>query len=499
MKYSVLFAAVIGLLLTACSNEEWDRHYNNTDVVLSDKSLADCIKDQAELSTFYHMIEIAGYEELLNSPQSLTVWAPTNSALASLNPATMDSTTVRELVENHISRFSYITTGLQREKIFLLSNKALWFAQNGSDFQFGTGTLVDKNQVARNGILHTINQYQPYNPNLWELLNRMDGIDSLQAYINSLIVTDEFDNTVNYLLENYASLDDEDSTYTVVIPDDAAWTKAFQSSLSYHTLYYKDGENVSLKKTGPNLSPQYAKAALINHLFFSKVSDPYAFDSIMSTNKAWFNVANLFQGANKYTASNGVLYKTDSLRMAPHESWQRPIVVEAEEPRFGRNNINNNLYFRSSEGTGYETSGDKYIVMEPTVTGGVSKVSVIFPIPNVLSATYDIYCVFVPERIANSVDPKPNKIDVGITFRKATGIYQPTTFTPVVKGIVTSADSITKVRLGRATFPWATPYDGTTNSVEVKLRIDNAVSSSQTTTMSRTMRIDCVIFEPVVN
>jgi hypothetical protein len=254
-----------------------------------------------------------------------------------------------------------------------------------------------------------------------------------------------------------------------------------------------------LNIVGPNLSPNFAKAALINHLFFSKVDNPYEHDSIMSTNKAWFNVNNLFQDATKHTASNGVLYLTDTLRMAPWESWQRTIVVEAENPAFGRQNLNNDLYFRTSEGTGYDVSGGKYIVLNPTVTSALSKVSVVFPIPNVLSATYDMYCVFVPERISNAVDPKPNKIDVGITYRKENGIYYPTTYTNLIKGIVTSADSLTKVHLGRVSFPWATPYDKTTNSVEVKLRIDNAVSTTQTTTMSRTMRIDCVIFEPVVN
>lgn len=489
MKYSVLVAATLGLLLAACSNEEWDRHYNNTDVVLVDKGLADCIKEEADLSTFYRMMEIAGYDVLLNSDQTFTVWAPTNTALASLNVSTMDTTKVRELVENHISRFSYPTAGLQNEKIFLLSNKVLWFTQAGSDFQFGTSTLVEKNTRAKNGILHTINLLQPYAPNVWEFINRLQGIDSLQAYFNSLIVTDEFGNSVNKLLKNYASLDDEDSTYTVLLPTNQAWTKSLETIKSYYTIHQdKTNENV-----------KYAKKALINHLFFSKVSDPYQFDSIRSTNKVWFNVTNLFQGSTKYTASNGAMYTTDSLRMAPQESWQRTIVVEAEDPAFGRQNINNNLYFRSSVGTGYDISGGKYIVMNPTVSGGVSKVSVIFPIPNVLSATYDMYCVFVPERIANTVDPKPNKIDVGITYRKANGIYQPTTFPSVVKGIVTSADSLTKVLLGRVTFPWATPYDGNSNSVEVKLRIDNAVTSTQTTTMSRTMRIDCVIFEPVVN
>jgi activator of 2-hydroxyglutaryl-CoA dehydratase len=33
-----------------------------------------------------------------------------------------------------------------------------------------------------------------------ELLTRMEVIDSLHAYINTLIVTDDFDNTINYLL-----------------------------------------------------------------------------------------------------------------------------------------------------------------------------------------------------------------------------------------------------------------------------------------------------------
>jgi len=50
--------------------------------------------------------------------------------------------------------------------------------------------------------------------------------------------------------------------------------------------------------------------------------------------------------------------------------------------------------------------------------------------------------------------------------------------------------------LGRVTFPWCSLAEGA-NSLEVIVRAENAVLKKDVATKSRTMRIDCVIFDPV--
>lgn len=484
--YRHVFAAVaLGLILAACTSDEWDKHYNTSNVVLADKTLSECIKSQPELSKFYQLMERCGYDVVLNGSLTYTVWAPNNDALSAFDPATMDTLNARKIVENHISLFSYPTSGLTTEKIHLLSNKLTTFHLEGSSYLFGENRLVEKNTPAKNGILHTLSGYEPYNSNLWEYMDLLTDIDSVKNYFLSQIVTDDFGETTNYLYQ-YAKLDNEDSTYTVLIPSNKAWRDALERIQPYFKFY----DNTA----GYQLL--YSKAYIIHNLFFSRVKDPYLYDSIVSTVADTFGVNNLFMGATKYQASNGALFKTDTLRVAANESWQKRIVVEAEWANYGRTSTNANLFFRNALGSGFEASGDKYITLDPTSVNDISKVRVMFPIPNVLSATYDIYCVMMPERIANAVSPKPNVVNFSITYRKANGIYQPTSFTTLKNNVVTSADTVTNVYLGRVTFPWCSLAEGA-NSLEVIVRAENAVLKKDVATKSRTMRIDCVIFDPV--
>jgi len=76
IKFSLLIAITIGLFITACSNDEWDKHYNNTDVVLSNQSLSEIINNETDLTIFHRLMEISGYDKLLSSSQTFTVWAP---------------------------------------------------------------------------------------------------------------------------------------------------------------------------------------------------------------------------------------------------------------------------------------------------------------------------------------------------------------------------------------------------------------------------------------
>jgi len=182
--------------------------------------------------------------------------------------------------------------------------------------------------------------------------------------------------------------------------------------------------------------------------------------------------------------------------MDARESWHQEIRIEAENTDYGREKINCNIYFRNSEGTGFDASGGRYITMDPTVSNDVSDISAIFPLPNTLSAKYNLYVVFMPERIVNSTNPKPNKASFLIVYRKSNGTVA-TSYSKLASSITTSADTITKVFVSQITFPYCNMYDGTTESINVKLRVNNAAKRAETTTFSRTMRIDCIILEPV--
>jgi hypothetical protein len=205
----------------------------------------------------------------------------------------------------------------------------------------------------------------------------------------------------------------------------------------------------------------------------------------------------LFEGANQQEVSHGLFFLTDSLRHKATESWHREILVEAENTEWGRTNLNANVYFRTSVGSGFSASSGKYITVEPTVLNDISEVSVTFPIPNTLSASYLIYCVFMPEIIADTSSHKPNIVTFSIDYVDSNG-KQLTNQTPNSwKNIVTKANDTTMVNLGKFTFPYSNIFKDDNSSIKVKIKARNAVKKSQTTQYTRTMRIDCLILKPV--
>lgn len=124
----------------------------------------------------------------------------------------------------------------------------------------------------------------------------------------------------------------------------------------------------------------------------------------------------LFQGAVSHDASNGVIYVTDSLRIPATSSWHIPFQIEAEDNYYGRTSLNAKLYNRTSAGTSVSASGGRYLEVEATGTTILSKTYVDFPIPDVLSAKYDIYCLFVPESVVNRINPKPNVVNLYMSY-----------------------------------------------------------------------------------
>ncbi|HPT44011.1 MAG TPA: fasciclin domain-containing protein, partial [Paludibacteraceae bacterium] len=191
---TLLVALVMAFTITSCT-EEWDSHYDTLSAGKSELNLYDYIKSQPDLSTFANMLQITGYDSILSKPQTFTVWAPSNEALNGLN--TSDPAQALEIVKNHITRFSYTTSGISRSIMLMLNSKLITFEKQGDGYYFNDLRIVKPDLAASNGILHVINQYAPYRKNLWEFINSASGLDSLRTYVNSL-TRREFDVDASY-------------------------------------------------------------------------------------------------------------------------------------------------------------------------------------------------------------------------------------------------------------------------------------------------------------
>ncbi|MEI7502243.1 MAG: fasciclin domain-containing protein [Paludibacter sp.] len=534
---SFIFSIVLLFLVSLYScTDNWETHYSPVSGEKSDLNLYQYIKAQDSLSIFSKMLSIAGYDSILSKSQTYTVWAPVNSALESIN--LKDTSLVVEIVKNHIARFSYTTSGLTAKPIFMLANKIVPFAGNGSTYTFGGKRIVKSNIATVNGIIHYIENYVPYLSNIWEYIGKTAGLDSLKRYLYSNskfefdlaasgndIGTDAhgqllYDSVfvfTNKIMNRLGAFNTEDSLYTAILPNNTAWDEAYSRIKPYYNTLLADG--------GPAKQRQYTQWSIFQDLIFRKqVPNPSAFDSLVSTNGNVFQKPSyLFNGIVPTPVSNGIAYITDKLTHNATDSWHKEIRVEAESVSFTElgSKANFDPLPRTSFGTGFSLSGDKYIYCQNLTTTDFSIAFVKFPIPNTLSAKYNIYCVFVPTNIVNATDTLTSKVKFYLSYMDVTKDVNGFD-TRIGKQIVdapidannkvlavgktaaiftTNSNKKTEIFVTQFEFKYSNllDYENLLTSVAtVKLRVENATKKAETTKSTKDMRIDCIILKPVL-
>ena len=221
-------------------------------------SLWENISGNPELSQFSELLKKGGYDEVLNSPRFYTVWAPKNGTISdysSLMAMSKDSL-VDRFIKNHIANYNYNISETGERRVYTLNDKSM-ILDNGTY----AGLTIDpkfKNVPSVNGILHVIDGYAEYHPNLYEYIFEA-GVDSLSKYfkhfqydyfdaaksvigpIDSLGRQTYSDSVIvkrNRLTYNggliNAELANEDSTYTLLIPTDEAYKNAYETVKKYY-------------------------------------------------------------------------------------------------------------------------------------------------------------------------------------------------------------------------------------------------------------------------
>jgi len=498
----------IVLLIFGCQNI-WDEHYDGPVRDLPDYNLYEFIGSNPDLSIFSQMLQKTGYDSILSVSQTFTVWAPVNSALSDID--LNDEENISEIVRNHITRGNYSTSAIQSSQVKMINGKNILFERASTGFTFGKAPIKEANIITGNGQVHILDGYVPYTNNILEFINRTEGLDSLDAYLESqnLLIFDPYNSTeigfdsagnvvydsvfnmINLVLYELGSLGTEDSFYTALLPDNTAWEEAFQRAEPYFNIPDIYG-GLTRKRTATQW------AVVQDMVFREQVYDPAEFDSLVSTNgNVFYSPVDIFAGAQMNELSNGIGYVTGQMPFADTSSWYKPIEIEAETES-GRENANSNIYVRTGFGSGLDISGDEYIAVSPTGTSNIAQPYVRFSIPNTLSATYNLYCIFVPAYIVDPENMRPNKARFQLTYLSTTtGRTRRETFIP--ENNVTDTLGLTKMFIGQFNFEFANLIDRDYNEIPVKLQVTNEVTIEEENAglYSRTMRIDKIVFEPV--
>ena len=259
------------LAVSACT----DDHFDIKNTMGSDKTLWETIESNPNLSDFAGILKrtkVLSNEndhkatitaaELLNQPQSFTMWAPVNGSFnakawndtldAAAKYAALGTAEGRtkaldisyyvwsQLVGNHIARFNHEGyTGKQEIKMMNEKN-AIY-----SGDKFDNVPVQGSTEVASNGSLHLLNGVAPFAYNIFDYLGYYPQFSSVNNLIASRTEIDTLWNsstpgalnekgqmvyvdTVVYRRNEIlgvarASIREEDSTYVALIPTNEAW------------------------------------------------------------------------------------------------------------------------------------------------------------------------------------------------------------------------------------------------------------------------------------
>ncbi|HET7896048.1 MAG TPA: fasciclin domain-containing protein, partial [Flavisolibacter sp.] len=231
-----------GVLLAGC--KKWEDHNAITDEALS-KTLAQQIKEDVNLSKFSELLIKTGYDKVIASSKTFTVYAPTNTALANLDAAIVNDTAkLRAFVGNHIATQRYVTTALGTpQRIPMLNGKY----QNLLNKTIDNATIVEADQQASNGALQVIDKMLPVLSNGWEALQTNPSIPAAQKTYMLSLFRKIFDSAhavqtgvnpttgepvyqpgtdsvqTNLFWQNVYDLRNESGQYTLFVLTDAAW------------------------------------------------------------------------------------------------------------------------------------------------------------------------------------------------------------------------------------------------------------------------------------
>lgn len=328
-KSCILIVASAALVLSGC--DAWD-DVDQFDRGDRSKTLSELVAAEPDLSTFAKVLRITGYADVLGEDQSYTVFAPGNSALASIDLT--DTTALRALVQNHLSlKLLYASKegAFPTGTVKMLSNKHIALSNNTI-----SGIPVDRwNLTSKNGVLHVIDGVIADRMNVWEYLQTLSG-NPLVDYIASLTqrvmdmdrsvkvgvnsdgrpVYDTIWTYTNPFLA-VVPLDDESKTFTFLLPDEASINALLPKYIKY---FKQDDANQMM-------------ADIMKEITTDMVL-PY---TVIELNGRYANLTDVLVDVDpaaitgSYTASNGLVYKLSAVDVKMYQNKIKPLIIEAED------------------------------------------------------------------------------------------------------------------------------------------------------------------------
>ncbi|AYD48289.1 fasciclin domain-containing protein [Arachidicoccus soli] len=180
---SITLFLLMLMVLGSCQKEEWNKRNQITDPSIT-QNLMEEIKANQNLSLFADYLVKTGYDKVLESSKSFTVWAPTNDALKAIDQSYItDTAQLRLLIGNYIANQSYFTVDANPSiRVKTLNGKNVIFTKT----KLNDATILSTDQRAKNGVLHTLSQAFTPELNAWEYLTQVDSTSLQNKFLQTL-------------------------------------------------------------------------------------------------------------------------------------------------------------------------------------------------------------------------------------------------------------------------------------------------------------------------
>ena len=437
----------------------------------ANKTLWENIVGDQQLTKFATLAQKSKFSEALNSPRFYTVWAPVDGAFDEAEyqrlAASDSATIVKQFMQHHITEYNYPVSAAQDSTtIITLNAKHHPFTQTSFDgFSYSAVNIP-----STNGVMHKLNGMSEFCYNLYENIDNLKGCDLLKDYIqkydeyyldvNASVIGPLVDGKQTYLdsvlkkRNNVirsimrADLEDEDSTFCMLVPNDKAWNDAYAAinpcynyipKMDYMDLEKKTTVASSIKATDAKadkaaeadgeLQDSLTRRNIVSNLVFSmndKHNLPlFGKGSLAATDTVVSKSGSFLQNGQEILShttaigemSNGMTRTIDSLAFLPWQTYNPSIVATRPDATLKVNKLTaHNIPLDSLAGRDSlfskvpkmlrqwlfpKTSRFfSYVAVDSAnIDGTTGKPEFNYALRNVRSATYHIYVVTVPAQV----------------------------------------------------------------------------------------------------
>lgn len=450
-KHRILTGVMMAAALfmgTSCDDSEGLKV--TEEVPNANKTLYEVLLADADLEDFVEVINSCGEhcaDSLFNKSRVYTLWAPVDgsfnkdSLLNEVKEGNREDVFHR-FVMAHVSNHLRAANGTldNKNKILLLNDKVVTFmGDREAGYTFDGCPLIECNNRVKNGVLHKIASPAEYKYNIMEYLKIAENVDSVsnfiysfnetefspgqsimgpivngeQTYLDSVFVTN---NRIQNHWDGVGFLDNEDSTYTVYVPTNAAWDEFTSKSEKFFNYSLESKNPTSVKaEDRDSLRQHYTRINALKYMTFSDNEQIYV-DSPDSILPIWQNGGReelLKSQVEEFVISekqlsNGTFKVIDKCPFTFQELFYDTIKVEAENDamRYKTENIveynrsaSKNQLNKDSLFADVKISGNSYF---EGISPQNAPARASYKLPNALSAKYYLAVVTVPKNVTNA-------------------------------------------------------------------------------------------------